>query len=325
VSIPLLQLVKGLSLSELARTLIGAMTGTSVADPRSSLRRPPGPASRCCSFSRSTSGAERDRGGLRHRRRRGTTRRRCGHLRHRGLGDSIKTFCFTTFLLFYYDRVGLSGTLLGLAMAIGLVWDAVVDPFIDTRPSRHHPVRASARFMLVGALFTGAGVVAVFNPPAGMSQGRSLRGSWWRACACGRATALRRRTSSGPNWPPMHERTTLSGYRAGAVLVGTLLVTAAAFLIFLPEAVPGGADSKFRPAATGRWGGLRPGDLVAGSWRPSARCERFRLVAAPSSCPRTPAFEATRGALGHRSSASLHVRRHLVHGHHHQRGLMLHS
>jgi acyl carrier protein len=32
VSIPLLQLVKGPSLSELARTLIGAMTGTSAAD-----------------------------------------------------------------------------------------------------------------------------------------------------------------------------------------------------------------------------------------------------------------------------------------------------
>ncbi len=171
-----------------------------------------------------------------------------------GLGDSIKTFCFTTFLLFYYTTVlGLSGTLLGLAMAIGLLWDAVVDPFIG-----HMSDRATFRFgrrhafMLVGALFTGAGFMAVFNPPAGMSQ--------WELFAWLMVASLCVRSSNSLFLVPYyalgselvadsHERTSLSGYRAGAVLVGTLLVTAAAFLIFLPEGAVDGVDGKFVPGS----------------------------------------------------------------------------
>ena len=70
------------------------------------------------------------------------------------LSDSIKTLSFTMFLLFYYTTVlGLSGTLLALAMAVGLVWDAAVDPLIG-----HMSDRAQASFgrrhsfMLVGAV-----------------------------------------------------------------------------------------------------------------------------------------------------------------------------
>src|SRR5919108_5920539 len=88
-----------------------------------------------------------------------------------GLSDSIKTFSFTTFLLFYYTTVlGLPGTLLGLAMALGLLWDAAVDPLIG-----HASDRASLRlgrrhgFMLIGAIVAGISFTAVFNPPSGLT------------------------------------------------------------------------------------------------------------------------------------------------------------
>jgi GPH family glycoside/pentoside/hexuronide:cation symporter len=42
-----------------------------------------------------------------------------------------------------------------------------------------------------------------------------------------------------------HERTSISGYRAAAVLAGTLLAMATAFLVFLPGDAATGADSKF--------------------------------------------------------------------------------
>ena len=84
------------------------------------------------------------------------------------LSDAIKTFCFTTFLLFYYTTVlGLPGTLLGLAMSVGLVWDAAVDPLIG-HLSDGSTVSLGRRhaFMLAGAVCAGASFIAVFNPPA---------------------------------------------------------------------------------------------------------------------------------------------------------------
>src|SRR3954447_7306299 len=83
------------------------------------------------------------------------------------LSDSIKTFCFTTFLLFYYTTIlGLPASRLAAAMSIGLVWDAVIDPLIG-----HLSDRARARslgrhgFMLLGGIGAGAAFIAVFNPP----------------------------------------------------------------------------------------------------------------------------------------------------------------
>lgn len=166
------------------------------------------------------------------------------------LGDSIKTFSFTTFLLFYYTTVlGLSGTLLGLAMSVGLVWDAAVDPFIGHTSDRL-AFRFGRRhsFMLVGALFTAVGFVAVFNPPHGLSSAGLF--AWLMA------SSLVVRSSNSlfivPYYalgaelaPDYREQTSLSGYRSGAVLVGTLSVTALAFLVFLPSGAANGVDAKF--------------------------------------------------------------------------------
>jgi GPH family glycoside/pentoside/hexuronide:cation symporter len=167
-----------------------------------------------------------------------------------GLSDSIKTFSFTTFLLFYYTTVlGLPGTLLAAAMAIGLVWDAAVDPVIGHLSDRAN-IRFGRRhaFMLAGSLLAGTSLFAVFNPPAGLSTGALF--AWLMV------SSLCLRSSNSLFFVPYfalgaelstdyHERTSLSGYRAGAVLVGTLAASVTAFQVFLPERGPDGRDAKF--------------------------------------------------------------------------------
>ena len=166
------------------------------------------------------------------------------------LSDSVKIFGFTTFLLFYYTTVlGLPGALLGLAMAVGLVWDAVIDPLIG-----HLSDRAGIRFgrrhafMLVGALCAGVSFIAVFNPPAGLSSG--LLFGWLMT------TSLIMRSSNSLFMvpyaalgaelaPDYHERTSVTAYRAGAIYAGTLLTTAAAFLVYLPPTTGAVEDAKF--------------------------------------------------------------------------------
>ena len=170
-----------------------------------------------------------------------------------GLSDALKTFSFTTFLLFYYTTVlGLPGTWLGIAMAVGLVWDAVVDPLIG-HASDHATIAFGRRhsFMLVGSVVAGASFIAVFNPPAGLSTKALF--AWLMV------SSLCLRSSNSVFMVPYyalgselatdyHERTSISGYRAGAVLVGTLVATAAAFLIYLPDGAPG-IDAKFAPGS----------------------------------------------------------------------------
>lgn len=166
------------------------------------------------------------------------------------LSDSIKTFSFTTFLLFYYTTVlGLPGSLLGLAVAVGLVGDAAVDPVIG-----HMSDRATVKFgrrhsfMLVGAVCAGASFIAVFNPPSGLSTGALF--AWLMV------SSLCLRSSNSVYMVPYyalgaeltadyHERTSISAYRAGAVLAGTLVATAAAFLVFLPNEAAAGVGSTF--------------------------------------------------------------------------------
>ena len=170
------------------------------------------------------------------------------------ISDSIKTFSFTTFLLFYYTTVlGLPGLLLGLAMSVGLVWDAAIDPLIGHLSDRVAP-RFGRRhtFMLVGAVCAGASFIAVFNPPSGLSTGALF--AWLMVSSlCLRSSNslfMVPYSALGAELPTnYHERTSISAYRAGTVLIGTLLVTAAAFLVFLPDGDGTGAEAKFNPGS----------------------------------------------------------------------------
>lgn len=165
------------------------------------------------------------------------------------IGDSIKAFTFGVFLLFYYASVlGLPGTLVGIGASIGLVWDALVDPYIG-HLSDCMRLRYGGRhsFMLVGALSMGLSFFAIFNPPAGLSNGGLF--VWLML------TSLLLRTSSSIFMVPYyalgvelsqdyHERTSITAFRAAAALFGTLLAASLSFVVFFPITTPG-VDPKF--------------------------------------------------------------------------------
>ena len=88
------------------------------------------------------------------------------------LAEGITLSVFNTFVLFYFNQIlGVSGTLTGIALGIALFFDAVTDPLagsisdrLQTRWGRRHPLMAGA------AIPMGLSIVALFNPPAGMSE-----------------------------------------------------------------------------------------------------------------------------------------------------------
>ena len=80
----------------------------------------------------------------------------------------VKDFCFSTFLLFYFNQVlGLPATEVGFAIMCALLLDAVADPaigFLSDRTSsrwgRRHP------WMYASAIPIAVGWVLLWNPPA---------------------------------------------------------------------------------------------------------------------------------------------------------------
>lgn len=226
-----------------------------------------------------------------------------------GVGDSIKTFGFTTFLLFYYTTVlGLSGVLLGLAVALGLIWDAFIDPTIG-----HLSDRASIRFgrrhsfMLAGAVCAAAGFVAVFNPPAGLSSSGLF--AWFMVSSLvvrsGNSLFMVPYSALGAELAgDYHERTTLSGYRAGSVLAGTLLATIAAFTVVFPGSGATSVDPKFVRSGYETIGlSFGVAILVTGLAATFGTLhERQRLAVLPAwRGPHGGLWNAVRGAMGHRS------------------------
>src|SRR5574341_1599721 len=83
----------------------------------------------------------------------------------------VKDNGFGTFLLIYYNQVlGLAEDLVGLAIMLALVADAVLDPFIGwasdhlhSRWGRRHP------FMYAAALPVAAMYYLLWTPPSGLS------------------------------------------------------------------------------------------------------------------------------------------------------------
>ncbi len=166
------------------------------------------------------------------------------------LCESIKMSSFGMFLLFYYTTVlGLPASLLGLAMAVGLVWDAAMDPLIG-HVSDRTTLKFGRRhsFMLAGAVCAGASYIAVFNPPAGFRSGALF--AWLMVSdllfRSGQSLFMVPYYALGAELTTDYqERTSISGYRAAAVLAGMVVVTAVAFRVFFPNEAMSGAGSKF--------------------------------------------------------------------------------
>ncbi len=87
--------------------------------------------------------------------------------------ESLTIVAWETFLLFYYTQiVGLSGTLAGLALAISLVVDAVLDPLIGTWSDslRNAPFGRRHTIMLSALIPLAVATYFLFAPPHGLTQ-----------------------------------------------------------------------------------------------------------------------------------------------------------
>lgn len=167
------------------------------------------------------------------------------------ISNAIKSYAFGLLLLFFYTSVlGLPGTLVGIATAISLVWDALIDPLIGHWSDRAH-FRFGRRhtFMVIGAVSMGVFFFLIFNPPAGLAAGTLF--AWLIV------TNMLLRSSNSVFMVPYHalgaelsndynERTSITGIRAALSLFGTLIVAGLVFVVFFPNVTPG-VDPKFNP------------------------------------------------------------------------------
>ncbi|MBC2665469.1 MFS transporter [Novosphingobium flavum] len=87
--------------------------------------------------------------------------------------ELLKSFAWDAFVLFFYAQVvGLKGWLLGLAIAVIIAFDTIVDPWIGAFSDRltKAPLGRRHSLMFAAILPFTIGIAAVFNPPAGMDQ-----------------------------------------------------------------------------------------------------------------------------------------------------------
>lgn len=155
------------------------------------------------------------------------------------IAPGVKTGAFDFFLLIYYSQViGLDARLVGLAILVALVFDAISDPIVgywsDNLHSawgRRHP------FMYVSALPVALSFFLLWNPPEGASQ--QLLFWYVLGCAVVIRTAITFfETPSSALVPEItqdyHERTSLYSIRYLFGWIGGNTMTIMMFLVLFP-------------------------------------------------------------------------------------------
>jgi GPH family glycoside/pentoside/hexuronide:cation symporter len=169
---------------------------------------------------------------------------------------------FGLFALFFYNSVmGLPASLVGAGIASGLVFDALLDPYIGYLSDRSKGklwVSLGRRhaFMLPGALLMGPCFFLMFSPPRGL--GHAALFAWLVACSIAlRTTSALYRIpylSLGAELSDDYDdRTSTMAIRAMFGLIGTLAAAGLSFLLFFP-ATPGGSEPKLNYAGYPRLG-----------------------------------------------------------------------
>jgi GPH family glycoside/pentoside/hexuronide:cation symporter len=147
---------------------------------------------------------------------------------------------FNTFLLFYYAQVlGLSGTLAGMALLIGLCVDAVTDPVMGS-VSDNFQSRFGRRhlFMLVSAVPLAISFYALFSPADGLGQiGLFI---WMTVCVVTVRIFLTifnvPYLALGAEMTTDYvERTTIVTYRTTFAWFGAITITIIAFVTFFAQ------------------------------------------------------------------------------------------
>ena len=170
------------------------------------------------------------------------------------LGQAAQSGGFDTalgFVFFYYSVVlGLPGTLVGAALAVGLAFDALVDPMIGSwsdniksRLGRRLPL------MIVAIPLTTIAVGLLFSPPPNLSQ--PLLFGWLAVLSVAGRSAISLfhvpYVALGAEMATDYaERTSVVVYRSTAGILAGLAITALGFSVFFadgglqrPEAYPG--------------------------------------------------------------------------------------
>lgn len=152
-----------------------------------------------------------------------------------GVGDLGGNLFFTLigfYLLFYLtDKVGLPASLAGTAIMIGKIWDAVTDPVTGHLSDRTRSSWGRRRpYMFVGAILSLVGMAAIFSTPSASTPGGLFAIVTLLFCFLNLAYTL-------VNIPyaallpeltkDFDQRTTLTGFRMGFAVVGTVLGAAA--------------------------------------------------------------------------------------------------
>lgn len=167
--------------------------------------------------------------------------------------EGIANYLLTALLLFYYTSVlGLSGTLAGLALMIGLVFDAVTDPLVavvsdrtESRWGRRHP------YLFASALPLAAGLALAFRPPEFVA-GQPALFAWLLAMVIGIRAALTlfhvpHMALGAELTRDYDERTRVVTARSIAAVVGTALVITAYFMIVAAYESPDWEDPRLNP------------------------------------------------------------------------------
>lgn len=144
-------------------------------------------------------------------------------------------------LIFYTDHVGLSASWAGVALAIGLLWDAVTDPVMGAVSDRYAATLGRRVFVWTGGLLSAASFVLLFAPglagPVLALDTQFAKFAWLTFSFCLLNTGM-----TIVNIPHVamatemtelpHERSVLFGWRFACMNVGAI-VSAGAPQLFL--------------------------------------------------------------------------------------------
>jgi len=169
-----------------------------------------------------------------------------------GAAETIALFSLTTYALIFYNQVlGMPAWLAGIALALGLILDAFVDPFVgslsdrtNSKWGRRHPYMFAAPIPIALAFY------AVFNPPAGLSQWPLF--AWFTGSVillrCSMAFFHVPHLALGGELSPNYvERTRVMAWNNFLVFVGGAAISVTALSVFFKK-TPEFENGLFNPA-----------------------------------------------------------------------------
>lgn len=180
----------------------------------------------------------------------------------------IKENGFTVFLLLYYNQVvGLSAGLVGTVIAIALIFDAMIDPFIGVLSDRTHTRWGRRHPWLYGsAIPIALAWLMLWFPPEGSDQ--LILGWLLLSAILARATIAMNEVPSLAMAPELtqdyHERTSVLRYRYLFGWTGGLIALIVAYRIFLspPFGAPTGPGAQTGLQAYGIAGAIAMATVV---------------------------------------------------------------